>query len=258
MTNKTTTPIKRRDFIKSTAMLAGSSFLLPRFSIAQSGGSANNKLNIAMIGAGGIAGMAYGPCCKENIVALCDVDEKMFGAHAKKYPSIKSARTFKDFRVMLDKMGNEIDAVCINTPDHTHFAATMDCMRRGKHVNTQKPLTHDIWQARTLRHAAKHYKVVTCMGNQGHTYNGIRKMKEWVEAGVLGQVTEVHAGIDGPKWDGGYFRKPKTWPMPAEPVPAGLDWDLWQGPAAEPDYNRLYHPRFWRGFWKFGGGTLGD
>lgn len=258
MNNNTATPVKRRDFIKSTAALAGSSFLLPRFSIAQSASSANNKLNIAMIGAGGIAGMAYGPCTKENVVALCDVDDKMFAQHAGKYPSIKRARTFTDFRVMLDKMGKEIDAVCVNTPDHTHFAATMECMERGKHVATQKPLTHNIWQARTLRLAAKKYKVQTVMGNQGHTYDGIRKMKEWIEAGILGQVTEIHSGIDGPNWNGHYFRKPARLPLPKEPVPAGFDWDLWRGPVRKAVYNHIYHPRFWRGFWDFGGGTLGD
>jgi predicted dehydrogenase len=176
----------------------------------------------------------------------------------KTYPALANAKKFADFRVMLDKMGKEIDAVCINTPDHTHFAATLECMQRGKHVITQKPLTHDIWQARTLRLAAKKYKVVTNMGNQGHTYDGIRKMKEWVEAGILGQVTEIHSGIGGPDWKGGYFRKPAKFPLAVEPVPAGFNWDLWQGPVAETGFNSLYHPRFWRGFWNYGGGTLGD
>ena len=248
----------RRHFLKSTALLSGAAFVLPRFSIGQSGGSPNSKVNIAMIGAGGIAGMAYGSCCDENVVGLCDVDETKFGQHKKTYPALTAAKKFADFRVMLDKMGKEIDAVCINTPDHTHFAATLECMQRGKHVITQKPLTHDIWQARTLRLAAKKYKVVTNMGNQGHTYDGIRKMKEWVEAGLLGQVTEIHSGINGPEWKGGYFRKPAKFPLDAEPVPAGLNWDLWQGPVAETGFNSLYHPRFWRGFWNYGGGTLGD
>ena len=252
--------IKRRDFIKSTAMVIGSSFMLPRFSIAQSAVSANSKLNIAMIGAGGIASMAYGSCFNENIVALCDVSESMFGEHADKFPAITKAKKFSDFRVMLDKMGKDIDAVCINTPDHTHFAATMEAMQRGKHVITQKPLTHDIWQARTLRRAAKKYKVVTNMANQGHTYDGIRKMKEWIEAGILGQITEIHSGFDGPIWRarGGYFSKPDKMPLAAEPVPAGFDWELWKGPVGDANYSHYYHPRYWRGFWQFGGGELGD
>ena len=258
MTKHINKPIKRRDFLKTAALTAASTFVLPRFSIAQSGGSPNSKVNIAMIGTGGVAAQAYGPCRTENLVAICDVDENKFGEHVDTFPFIKDAKRFSDFRVMFDKMGKEIDAVCINTPDHTHFAATMEAMQRGKHVNTQKPLTHDIWQARTLRRAAKKYKVVTNMGNQGHTFDGIRKMKEIVEAGILGQVTEIHAGIEGPAWKGPYFRKPAKLPVPAEAVPAGLNWDLWQGPVAEPDYSRFYHPRWWRGFWKFGGGTLGD
>jgi hypothetical protein len=252
-------PMKRRDFIKSTALIVGGSFVLPRFSIAKSGESANSNINIAFIGAGGIASMAYGPCSKENLVALCDVDKKAFGEHVEHYPAIKTAKQFSDFRVMLDKMGDDIDAVCINTPDHTHFAATMECMQRGKHVITQKPLTHNIWQARTLRLAAKKYnKVVTNMGNQGHTYDGIRQMKEWIDADILGQVTEIHAGFDGPSWSGRYFGKPKQLPPPGEPVPANFDWDLWKGPVAEPNYSHYYHPLRWRGFWKFGGGELGD
>ena len=258
MAHHTKKLVPRRDFIKSSALIVGGSFLLPRFSIASSAVSANSKLNIAFIGAGGIASMAYGPCCKENIVALCDVDEKAFGQYAGLYPAIKAAKKFRDFRVMLDKMGDEIDAVCINTPDHTHFAATMECMQRGKHVITQKPLTHNIWQARTLRLAARKYKVVTNMGNQGHTYDGIRQMKEWVEAGLLGQVTEIHAGFDGPNWHGRYFGKPAQLPPPADPVPAGFEWDLWQGPASEASYSSFYHPQRWRGFWKYGGGELGD
>ena len=259
MTKKTNQLIPRRDFIKTTALLAGGTLKLPSFNIAKAGTSANGKLNIAMIGAGGIAGMAYGPCSRENIVALCDVDEKKFGEHVEKFPTIASAKRFGDFRVMLDKMGSEIDAVCINTPDHTHFAATMEAMQRGKHVITQKPLTHDIWQARTLRLAAKKYpKLVTSMGNQGHTYDGIRQMKEWVEAGVLGQITEVHAGFDGPNWKARYFSKPAQLPPPVDAVPAGFDWDLWKGPVAEANFSRHYHPLTWRGFWKFGGGELGD
>ena len=153
---------------------------------------------VAMIGCGNIADMAIAGCKNENIVALCDVDSNMHLSHSKKYPEIKKARQFADFRVMLDKMGKEIDAVCINTPDHTHFAATIAAMEHGKHVFTQKPLTHNIWQARTLRKAMHKYKVTTNMGNQGHSYGGIRRLREWYEADVFGQITEVHSWIDEP------------------------------------------------------------
>ena len=174
------TKINRRTFLKATAVTTAGAFTLPRFSIGQAGPSANSKINIAMIGAAGIAGMAYNGCKGENIVALCDIDRRRFPEWAAR----KGTPTYSDFRVMLDKMGSEIDAVCINTPDHTHFAATMDSMQRGKHVCTQKPLTHNIWEARTLRRAKDKYGVVTNMANQGHTSDGIRTMREWYEADV--------------------------------------------------------------------------
>lgn len=248
--------INRRTFLKTTAAAAGT-FTLPRFSIGQSGPSANSKLNIAVIGAGNIAGMCYGQLKNENIVALADVDSNMFLQKAEKYPQLTKARQFSDFRVMLDKMGSEIDAVCINTPDHTHFAATMDAMQRGKHVCTQKPLTHNIWQARTLRKAKAKYGVVTNMANQGHTYDGIRTMREWYEADVFGQVRKITLGFPGPHY-GQYFEKPETMPPAAQPVPDNLDWDLWLGPAPDTDYNRIYHPLMWRGFSQFGTGMFGD
>jgi len=242
--------IRRRDFLKYAGVAGAGVFAAPHFSIGKPGPSANSKLNIAMIGGSGIASMAYGALKSENIVAVCDVDEN-FNKH-------KGAKSFTDFRVMLDKMGKEIDGVCINTPDHTHFAATMDAMQRGIHVCTQKPLTHNIWQARTLRKAAEKYSVITNMANQGHTYNGIRRMREWYEAGILGSVKEIHCGFGGPNWNGGYFRKPTVMPLPKQAVPANLNWDLWLGPVAKTDYNRIYHPRSWRGFWQFGTGMLGD
>lgn len=137
--------------------------------------------------------------------------------------------TFADFRVMLDKMEKDIDAVVINTPDHTHFVATMDAMQRGKHVFTQKPLTHNIWQARTLKKAKAKYGVVTNMGNQGHTFDGIRTMREWYEADVMGQVTEVHMGHRGPNFESKYFAKPNKMPVKRQRVPKEVDWKLWLG-----------------------------
>ena len=242
--------MKRRNFLKYAGAVGASTFVMPSFSIGKSGPSANSKLNIAMIGGGGIANMAFRSLKKENIVAVCDVDESR-NKH-------NGAKSFADFRVMLDKMGDEIDGVCINTPDHTHFAATMDAMQRGIHVCTQKPLTHNIWQSRTLRKAAKKYKVITNMANQGHTYNGIRKMREWYEAGILGSVKEVHCGYPGPNMNLRYFANPKTMPLPKQDIPATLNWDLWVGPNAMTDYNKMYHPASWRSFWEFGTGMLGD
>ena len=249
--------MERRKFIKTAAVGAGS-FVLPRFSIGKPGVSANSKLNIAMIGAGNIADMAYQGCAGENLIAVCDIDSKMFGQHAKKFPEIEKAQKFTDFREMLDKLGDEIDGVCINTPDHTHFNATLAAMERKIHVCTQKPLTHNVWQSRTLRKAMHKYGVVTNMGNQGHTYDGIRKMREMYEADTMGQVKEVHLGINGPKWGSGYFKKPKSFPVEGQPVPDHVNWDLWLGPQADRPYNKLYHPKTWRGFNDFGTGQFGD
>lgn len=229
--------------------------MLPRFSIAKSRVSANNTLNIAVVGVGGRGGSSLKGCSGENIVALCDVSEEMAAGAFNKYPN---ARRFKDFRVMLDTMESQIDAVVVSTPDHTHFVATMDAMRRGKHVYVEKPLTHNIWQARTLRKAAHHYQVVSQMGNQGHASDGIRTVKEWTEAGALGNVNQVDAWLPGPGFTGRYFLKPKQFPLKAESVPTGLNWKLWQGPVAERPFNHFYVPRSWRCWWDYGCGLLGD
>lgn len=248
----------RRSFLKNAAVVTAGTFILPNCSSVKLGTSPNSELNIAMIGCGNIAGMAFDGCESENIVALCDVDSNMLFSYEEKYPQIRKAKTFNDFRVMLDKMGDEIDAVCVNTPDHTHFAATLASMERGKHVFTQKPLTHNIWQARTLRKAMHKYNVITNMGNQGHTYGGIRRLREWYEADVFGQITEVHSWINGPDWNGSYFGMPESFPPPVDPVPAGLDYDLWLGPNSIVPFNKNYHPKKWRGFNQFGTGTFGD
>ncbi|MEM9419295.1 MAG: Gfo/Idh/MocA family oxidoreductase [Planctomycetota bacterium] len=258
--------MNRRTFLKASAATAVGTGVVPTFSIGQSGPSANSKLNIAMIGAGNIAGMAIGPCSGDNIVALADIDENKFLQHAGKFPQLNDAKKFTDFRVMFDKMGDEIDAVCINTPDHTHFVATMEAMQRGKHVITQKPLTHNIWEAQTLKKAKDKYGVVTNMAVQGHTFDGIRQMREWVEAGVLGDVTEVHSWMSGPWWTtpnaekpNPYWQKPDVLPPSAEDIPSHVDWDLWVGPVVtDLAYNSVYHPMTWRGYHAFGNGLIGD
>jgi predicted dehydrogenase len=245
----------RRDFLK-TSLGAASLLVLPRFAIGQAGPPPSRKLNLAFIGAGGQAEAAYSGCEGENFVALCDVDDKRAADAYAKYPG---AKRFKDFRVMLDKMHKEIDAVVVSTPDHTHFCAAFLSMQLGKHVFVQKPLTHNIWQARTLRRAAAHYKVISQMGNQGHTTEGIRYIKEWYDAGVAGDVREVHAWFDGPDFTvGPYFRIPATFPPAPAEAPATLDWDLWLGPTKKRPYSPAYAPLVWRGFWDFGCGELGD
>ena len=195
-------------------------------------------------------------CVDENYVAFADVDDVRAAQAYAQYPN---AKRFKDFRVMLDKMHNEIDAVIVSTPDHIHFSAAYLSMQAGKHVFVQKPLVHNIWQARTLRRAAARYKVVTQMGNQGHTTEGIRYIKEWYDAGSLGTVREVHAWFDGPDFvKAPYFRIPASFPPPNAPVPSTLDWDLWLGPAKKRPYSPGYAPLIWRGYFDFGCGELGD
>ncbi len=247
--------LSRRQFLQTSAA-AASLFALPRFAIAQAGPAAGRRLNLAFIGGGGIADIAFEGCVGENYVAICDVDDARAAENFAKYPG---AKRFKDYRVMLDKMQHEIDAVVVSIPDHSHFAAAYLSMQLGKHVYVQKPLTHDIWQARTLRRAAHHYKVISQMGNQGHTTEGIRLVKEWYEAGVLGDVREVHAWFNGPDFvHGPYFSIPSAFPAPASPPPATLDWDLWLGPAKKRKYSPAYAPLTWRGWWDFGCGELGD
>jgi predicted dehydrogenase len=157
---------------------------------------------------------------------------------------------------MLDKLHKEIDAVAISTPDHTHFPIAMAAMELGKHVFVQKPLAHNIWQVRTLQKAARHYRVITQMGNQGHTFEGMRRIKEWVDAGVIGEVREVVTWTDRP--NDPWFIPPRGFPPATMCPPADLDWDLWQGPVAAREYSRAYVPVTWRGWWDYGCGSLGD
>lgn len=249
--------ISRRWFIMSSAVLAagcatsGKKGEVAKPVSATKAISPNEKLNVAGIGVGGkgesdIAAVGQG----NNVVALCDVDWNRAGASFDKFPN---ARRYKDFREMLDKEANNIDAVTISTPDHTHAIAAMACMQLGKSVFVQKPLTHDIYEARILTEAARKYKVATHMGNQGHQGEGIRRVCEWVQGGLIGQVKEVHIWTNRPVWPQGIGR-----PLDTPPVPDTLDWDLWVGPAPMRPYNPAYVPFAWRGWWDFGCGALGD
>ena len=244
--------ISRRSFVRASAFASAGMMAVPHLAAC----AANRKLNIAVIGVGGRGEKNWEACMEENIVALCDVDDTMA---ANGFSLLPEARRFRDFRVMFDQMEKEIDAVIISTPNHTHFAATMAAMQLGKHVYVEKPLAHDIWQLRTLKKAAHYYKVVTQMGNQGHVTNGIRSIKEWYEAGLLGEVTEVLAWFGGPNFaPGRYFKKPDQYPPTSQPIPDSLDWDLWLGQAGNTPYNPCYHPRLWRGWYPFGNGLIGD
>jgi hypothetical protein len=244
--------ISRRSFCRTTATITAGSVFISNFI----GCSPMKKINIAVIGVGGRGKANWSACSDENIVAMCDVDDNMA---AEGYNTFPSARRFSDFRKMFDEISNEIDAVLISTPDHTHFAAAMAAMQLGKHVYVEKPLAHNVWQLRTLKRAANHYNVITQMGNQGHTTDGIRRIKEWYEAGITGNVKEVFAWFNGPEFgEGKYFNKPSQFPPQEEPISDGLHWDLWLGPAANRPYNHVYTPRSWRGFYDFGNAELGD
>ncbi len=219
--------------------------------------SPSNKLNVAAIGAGGQGNSDIHNCQSENVVALCDVDLSHAATAIEDFPK---AKTYTDFRVMLERQ-KDIDAVTISTPDHMHTYAAITAMQHGKHVYVQKPLTHTIYEARLLTAAAQKYKVATQMGNQGHSGEGVRHLCEMIWSGVIGQVREAHTWSNRPIWPQGILEQwtdgvPRL--LPEEPVPAGMDWDMWIGPAAWRPYNSEYAPFKWRGWWEFGTGALGD
>jgi len=210
----------------------------------------SNKLNIAGIGVGGQGGGDINNVSSENIVALCDVDEERAGGTFKKFPN---AKVYKDFRVMLDKEAKNIDAVVIGTPDHVHAPAAIRAMKMGKHVYVEKPMAHTIREAREMTKVAREMKVVTQMGNQGHAGEGLRLTYEFIHAGAIGPVREVHVWSDRPIWPQGIER-----PKDEQSVPPTLDWDLWLGPAPQRPYHKAYVPFNWRGWWDFGCGAMGD
>jgi predicted dehydrogenase len=230
-------------------------------------GSGGRRVNTACIGVGGMGARDLESVQDQNIVALCDVDESALDKQAEAFPD---ARRYVDFRKMLEEMDKEIEAVIVSTPDHTHFFAAMLAMQMGKHVFVQKPLTHDVWEARTLTEAAARFKVCTQMGNQGTASSEFRQAVEIIRSGAIGPVREVHVWTDRPTWPQGTAavlgipgvqsaleqgRDGSDLP----PVPPNLHWDLWLGTApARPYHPRVYQPRNWRAWWDFGTGALGD
>lgn len=246
--------VSRRDFLqKTTAAAIGSFFIVPRHVLGKGFRAPSDKLNIAGIGIGSKGFSDISNASNngaENVVALCDVDWKLGQRAFDKFPN---AKKFKDFRKMFDEMSKDIDAVTISTPDHTHAVIAMAAMARGKHVYVQKPLTHNIHEARVLTEAARKYKLVSQMGNQGASNPGQQQMVEWFKKGVIGTVKEVDVWTNRPIW-------PQGIPVPTDKpeVPSTLDWDLYVGPAEWVDYSPAYHPFKWHGWWNFGTGALGD
>ncbi|HXQ80353.1 MAG TPA: Gfo/Idh/MocA family oxidoreductase [Opitutaceae bacterium] len=246
--------MNRRTFLK-TASLASAAVSLPNIMRSQGADAQapGNKINVACCGVGGRGYDAVHGMKGENLVAFCDVDDERA---AKTYAEFPGVPHFRDFRVMLDKMGGQIDAVTVSTPDHMHFPIAMAAIALGKNVFVEKPLTHTLAEARQIAQAAREKKVATQMGNQGHAGEGARRLKEWVDAGVLGDVREVHSWTDRPIWPQGLNAPDHTKMMPV--VQPTLSWDLWLGVAQPREYDPAYLPFAWRGFWDFGTGSLGD
>ena len=252
-------PISRRNFLgKTSAAIAGLT-IIPSHVVSGLGHTPpSDKLNVAGIGIGGMGRNVLSHIAEtENIVALCDVDWNE--ATVRVFETYPGAGRYKDYRIMLDEM-KEIDAVVVATPDHTHAVASMEAIKRGKHVYTEKPLTKTIYEARKLTEAAREHNVATQMGNQGQAGDWPRRLREMISDGVIGDITEVHVWTDRPNrgLSDTYWPQGVTRPDETPPVPESLDWGLFTGPAPVRPYHRSYHPFRWRGWWDFGTGALGD
>jgi hypothetical protein len=243
--------MSRRNFIGTTGAAAAAFTILPSSVIAGLGKKApSDKLNIAVVGIGGMGNSNLKNVKPtENIVALCDVD---WGYAKKVFEANPNAKAYWDWRKMFDEMGKSIDAVIVATADHSHAVVASNAITLGKHVYCQKPLTHSVYESRLLTKLAKQYKVATQMGNQGSSDEGVNQTIEWLNAGLIGDVTKVEAFTDRPIWPQGLNRPKGEW------VPDTLNWDLFIGPAQMRPYNSIYTPWNWRGWWDFGTGALGD
>jgi len=243
----------RRKFLRNSALAATGFYIVPRHVLGRGFIAPSDKLNIAGIGAGGKGESDIANFFKSgnaNIVALCDVDDARSQKTRQSFPS---AKYYKDYRELLDKESKNIDAVSVSIPDHVHAVAALAAMQLGKHVYVQKPLTHDIYEARILTEAARRYKVVTQMGNQGSSGDGVRTMQEWYKAGLIGDAHTVRCWTNRPVWPQGMGA-----PTEKEEIPKELDWNLWLGPTQFHDFHKTYVPFNWRGYWAFGTGALGD
>ncbi|MGI8581720.1 MAG: Gfo/Idh/MocA family protein [Chitinophagaceae bacterium] len=244
----------RREFIRNTAIAATGFIILPRHVLGGKGFVApSDRLLIAGVGVGGkgesdIAN--FFKSGKADIAFLCDVDDNRAATSVKNFPK---AKYYKDWREMFDKESKHFDAVSVSTPDHNHAVAALAAMQLGKHVYVQKPLTHDIYEARALTNAAKKYKVVTQMGNQGESSDGVRQLVDWYEAGFIGKAHTVYCWTNRPVWPQGI-----PWPTQKAEVPKTLDWKLWLGTAPYKEYVEKLVPFNWRGWWDYGTGALGD
>jgi predicted dehydrogenase len=247
----------RRQFLQAATGVAAFT-IVPRHVLGGQGQTPpSEKLHIAGIGAGGQGGADIGAVAGDGgtqLVALCDVDLRPEHREGTQIPKFPEAKVYRDFRKMFDEMADQIDAVIVGTPDHTHAVAAMAAIKRGKHVYCEKPLAHSVGEVRALMKAAREYKVVTQLGNQGHSFDTIRIFCEWIWDGAIGKVHTVHCGCSAVNSGLGQLRHMSE----KEEIPAGLEWDLWLGPAQQRPYHRFYLPGRWRGWVPFGNGTIGD
>lgn len=249
----TESPISRRSFVGASATAGLGLIIVPRHVL---GGpryrAPSDTLSVACIGVGGMGGSDVRGMGEAgaNIYALCDVDEHMARGSVSAFPM---AKRYADFREMLEREADNIDAVTVSTPDHTHTVAGMMAMRFGKAVRIQKPMARTIWEVRELVAAARESGVATQMGNQGHAQEGTRQIREWIEAGAIGAVRKIEYWTNRPIWPQAIDR-----PTEAHNVPPWMDWELWQGPVPERPYHPAYAPFRWRGWWDYGTGALGD
>ncbi|MBO7552836.1 MAG: Gfo/Idh/MocA family oxidoreductase [Bacteroidaceae bacterium] len=246
--------ISRRNFLRTSATALAGFTIAPASIFGKSHGfvaAPSDKLNIAAVGIGGMGNSNLRNMeSTENIVALCDVDWKYSKDVMARFPN---AKKYWDYRKMFDEVGNSFDAVLCATADHTHAIITSDAMTLGKHVYTQKPMTHSVYETRLLTKLANKYKVATQMGNQGSSSEGTDLVCEWIWNGEIGEVTKVECATNRPIWPQG-LNAPET----VMRVPKTLNWDLFTGPAKMRPFNEVYHPWNWRGWWDYGTGALGD
>lgn len=258
-------PATRRSFLRKTAAATTGSIFMPNLLFSQEGGV--KKVNVAGIGAMGKGEVDLGiSALGANIVAICDVDRDRLKQAAATYPD---AKAFDNFPEMFDAMGDKIDMVTVTTPDHAHYPAAMEALKRGKHICVQKPLVNRIWEANQLHEAAKKKGVKTNMGNQGHTGEQIRQLKEWMGAGIVGNVKEIHVWTNRPIWPQGNEAKELMQPGPLPKVKVGpkgqqtektldLNWSAWLAACPEVPFTNGLHPFSWRGHREYGAGAMGD
>jgi len=241
----------RRSFLKGLTATTAAGIAMPNLLLRAQDTPAGKKLGIACIGVGG-QGLSdmMDASWQNEIVAICDVDANNLAKAAEKFPN---AKQYRDFREMLEKEKG-IEGVTISTPDHSHYPAAMHAISLGKHICVQKPLTNTLWEVRELHKAAQKKGIITQMGNQGHTYEENRRLKEWLDAGLLGKISEIHVWTNRPIWPQGKAADAK----PAQPHPATLDWQLWLAQSPDTEYRPGIHPFDWRGLFEYGAGALGD